>query len=85
MFAWSPIPSEKVERATTTRPDDNEILHPSEADWLMYNHTLDATRYSKLDEINPSNAAHLSATCFFQLGEVGAFEAAPQRPAWPRA
>jgi len=51
----------------------------------MYNHTLDATRYSKLDEINPSNAAHLSATRFFQLGEVGAFEAAPQRPAWPRA
>jgi alcohol dehydrogenase (cytochrome c) len=72
-----PIPSEKVQKASTARPDDSEILHPSDADWLMYNHTLDATRYSKLEQINRSNAAGLGATCIFQLGELGAFEAAP--------
>jgi PQQ-dependent dehydrogenase (methanol/ethanol family) len=72
-----PIYPKSVQKASTEYPDDDEIRKPSERDWLIYNHSLDATRYSKLDQINSVNAADLHAACIFQLGELGAFEAAP--------
>jgi len=74
-----PIPAlpESVGKALTDRPDDMEIAHPSDSDWLMYNRTLDGQRYSALKQITNKNAGKLAATCLFQLGEVGWFQANP--------
>ena len=66
-----------VAQATTSKPDDAELAAADDSVWLMYNKAFDGQRYSKLDQINASNAGSMTATCVFQAGEVGAFEAAP--------
>ena len=72
-----PALPDKVEQASSNRPEDDEIAQPNEADWLMYNKTLSGQRYSALDQINSRNAKELAVSCIFQLGEVGSFEASP--------
>jgi alcohol dehydrogenase (cytochrome c) len=72
-----PSPPDTVEQASNNRPGDDEIAQPNEADWLMYNKSLSGQRYSTIDQINSRNAKELIATCIFQLGEVGSFEASP--------
>jgi len=64
-------------KATTAIPDDREIASPDEADWLMYNKSLDGQRYSKLDQITARNARNLIVSCIFQFGELGSFQSAP--------
>jgi alcohol dehydrogenase (cytochrome c) len=68
---------DSVKKASTLLPDDVETAAPKEADWLMYNRTFDSQRYSTLKQITNKNAGKLSATCLFQLGEVGWFQANP--------
>jgi alcohol dehydrogenase (cytochrome c) len=64
-------------KATTTLPDDAELLKPADTAWLMYNKQYDGTRYSALDQINAGNAAKLVAKCIFQTGESGSFQPSP--------
>jgi len=63
--------------ATTSLPGDGEMANPNEADWLMYNKNLNGQRYSKLDQIDSRNVHHLTVSCIYQFGEIGAFQAAP--------
>jgi PQQ-dependent dehydrogenase (methanol/ethanol family) len=63
--------------ATTAAPDDAELAHPDETQWLMYNKSLTGQRYSALDQINAGNAAALSPVCIFQPAEIGSFQTAP--------
>jgi alcohol dehydrogenase (cytochrome c) len=72
-----PAQPETVAVATTDGPDDDAVANPPAADWLMYNRTLDGQRYSSLDQITRKNAGKMTATCLFQLGEVGWFQANP--------
>lgn len=67
----------KVEMATTSKPDDAEIAAADDSVWLMYNKSLNGQRFSRLNQINTDNAKNLSATCIFQAGEIGAFQASP--------
>lgn len=66
-----------VADATGRTPDDAELLHVKDADWLTYNRTLAGDRYSPLDEINIRNAHRLQVRCLLQLGELGSFETSP--------
>jgi alcohol dehydrogenase (cytochrome c) len=72
-----PQPPKSVVAASTTRPDDDEIATPDDANWLLYNKTLDGQRYSSLAQITSANAASLAPRCLFQLGETGSFQASP--------
>jgi len=72
-----PALPQSVGKAVTDRPDDIEMANPTESDWLLYNRTLDGQRYSTLKQITNKNAGKLAATCLFQLGEVGWFQANP--------
>jgi len=45
--------------------------------WLTYSATYEGWRYSKLDEINTANAAHLSLEWAFQTADLGQFETTP--------
>jgi len=38
---------------------DDDLLHPKDADWLMWRRTLDGWGYSPLNEINKQNVARL--------------------------
>ena len=66
-----------VARATTSKPDDQELATGSDADWLMYNRIHSGTRYSGLDRINRGNAARLEVKCLYQAGTTGIFETSP--------
>ena len=45
--------------------------------WLTYSGSYQSWRYSKLDQINTSNAAKLTAEWVFQSGSLGQFETTP--------
>jgi len=47
--------------------DFKRILHPKPGDWLTYNGTLDANRYSDLTQINTSNVSRLTAKWIFTV------------------
>jgi alcohol dehydrogenase (cytochrome c) len=47
------------------------------ADWEGYNKSLDGQRYSRLDQINPSNAANLKEVCRVPVAARGSFQAGP--------
>jgi len=74
-----PLPAEPQRFAapSTDGPDDNELRHPSDGDWLSYNRDYFGQRYSPLGSINTQNAAQLVPKCIFQTGEVGSFQASP--------
>jgi len=74
-----PLPAapDTVAAATTASPDDAKLSHPGSSDWLVYNGDLSGQRYSRLAQINHENAHRLTATCLFQLGEIGSFQASP--------
>jgi PQQ-dependent dehydrogenase (methanol/ethanol family) len=72
-----PSPPGTVLPASQSWPTASELLDPSDADWLMYNHDYRGQRYSRLSQINVSNAAQLRPVCMLQLGVLGAFEASP--------
>lgn len=64
-------------RATSSAPDDAELLKPGDGEWLMYNKDFAGTRFSDLAQINAGNASQLLPVCMFQTGEVGSFEGNP--------
>jgi alcohol dehydrogenase (cytochrome c) len=45
--------------------------------WLTYSGGYQSWRYSKLDQVNPSNAANLAVQWAFQSAELGQFETTP--------
>ena len=45
--------------------------------WLTYSGDYNSWRYSKLDQINPSNAGNLAVQWAFQSSELGQFETTP--------
>ena len=63
--------------ASTNKPDDEELVHADDADWLMYNKSYNGQRFSGLDQITAANAARLQPKCLFQPSEIGGFQAAP--------
>jgi glucose dehydrogenase len=44
------------------------------ADWPMYAHDYNSTRYSQLSEITPKNVAGLKQVCSYALPEEATFE-----------
>ena len=67
----------KITEASGTRPTDDELEHPRDADWLTYNRNLAGDRFSPLRQITVGNAGELRLKCLLQLGELGSFEASP--------
>ena len=68
-----------LKQPTTSGPTQTE-LDAADADsrtWLMYNKGYRGERYSKLAQINKSNARELRPVCLFQLGELGTFHTGP--------
>jgi len=53
------------------------LLHPADSDWLMIRRTYDGWGYSPLDQITPSNVAHLKLVWSFATGETRPHESAP--------
>ena len=47
---------------------------PPAADWPMYAHDYNSTRYSQLSEITPKNVAGLKQVCSYALPEQATFE-----------
>ncbi len=45
----------------------NQIAHPKTGDWPTYNGTLDGNRYSRLNEVNASNAARLQLKWMYPI------------------
>ena len=54
-------------RAGAEEVDFERILHPRPGDWLSYNGTLDANRYSELTQINTSNIGQLQLKWIFTV------------------
>jgi alcohol dehydrogenase (cytochrome c) len=75
--ALFPQPSATVEESSDRTPDDAELLHLRDSDWLTYNRTLAGDRFSPLAQINTRNAKNLRVKCMLQLGELGSFETSP--------
>ena len=46
-----PAPPENVTAAQTTAPNDADLLHPIDSDWLMFNRTYSGGRFSPLAQI----------------------------------
>lgn len=46
-------------------------------DWLLHAHDYAGTRYSPLDQVNVTNAAHLAPACIFQVGQEANFQTGP--------
>jgi alcohol dehydrogenase (cytochrome c) len=63
--------------ASTAGPDDAELLHPADGDWLLYNRDYKGQRFSPLTQITPQNIGRLVPKCIFQTGETGSFQASP--------
>jgi len=72
-----PQAPESVAAASGAKPDDDELAHPADQDWLMYNRDFSGGRFSPLQQITARNANRLVAVCMFQAGEVGNFQSAP--------
>jgi alcohol dehydrogenase (cytochrome c) len=72
-----PQPPPTVLPASGSAPQDAQLLHVPDADWLTYNRTLAGDRYSPLAQINAGNAHRLQVKCIAQLGEMGSFETSP--------
>ena len=47
------------------------------SDWLFHGHDYSGSRFSPLQEINATNAAHLSPACMYQMGERDNFQTGP--------
>ncbi len=75
--ALFPQPPPTVLPASGSAPQDAQLLHVPDADWLTYNRTLAGDRYSPLAQINTGNARRLQVKCIAQLGEMGSFETSP--------
>src|SRR5438132_1782853 len=75
--AVPPLPAapKQLGSATTSVPDDAELMHPAEGDWLRYNRDYASQRYAPLTQITPENVSHLEPKCVFQTGELGSFQA----------
>ena len=69
----------KLSQPTTSGPTQAELdaADASTTNWLMYNKGYRGERYSRLKQINASNAGKLHPVCMFQLGEVGTFSTGP--------
>ncbi|HEY0341256.1 MAG TPA: c-type cytochrome, partial [Steroidobacteraceae bacterium] len=72
-----PQPPAAVAAASDSSPDDADLLHIQDSDWLTYNRTLAGDRFSPLAQINTHNAGKLQVKCLLQLGELGSFETSP--------
>jgi alcohol dehydrogenase (cytochrome c) len=72
-----PQPPPTVAESSDRKPDDADLLHLQDSDWLTYNRTLAGDRYSPLAQINTRNAKKLRVRCLLQLGELGSFETSP--------
>jgi len=69
----------KVTDPSTSGPTQTELDAADAAtdNWLMYNKGYRGERYSRLAQIDTSNAATLRPVCMYQLGELGTFETGP--------
>jgi alcohol dehydrogenase (cytochrome c) len=63
--------------ASTSVPDDRELLGSADGNWLRYNRDYSSQRYSPLSQITAQNVATLVPKCIFQAGEVGNFQSSP--------
>jgi alcohol dehydrogenase (cytochrome c) len=72
-----PQPPRVVLPASGSGPDDAQLLHMADDNWLTFNRTLAGDRYSPLAQINAGNARGLRVQCIAQLGELGSFETSP--------
>jgi alcohol dehydrogenase (cytochrome c) len=72
-----PGPPQVFGTASTDRPDDDELHHPGDGDWLRYNRDYGGQRYSPLTQIAPMNVSTLAPKCILQTGEVGNFQSSP--------
>lgn len=66
-----------VRPASGSSPQDTQLLHMADADWLTFNRTLAGERFAPLAQINTGNVRHLQVKCIAQLGELGSFETSP--------
>jgi hypothetical protein len=66
-----------VRPASGSTPQDAQLLHMADGDWLTFNRTLAGERFSPLAQINAGNAHQLQVKCIAQLGEMGSFETSP--------
>jgi alcohol dehydrogenase (cytochrome c) len=72
-----PQPPRSVSAASGSSPQDAQLLHMAQSDWLTFNRTLAGDRFSPLAQINTGNAHQLQVRCIAQLGEMGSFETSP--------
>ncbi len=72
-----PQPPRTVLPASSSGPEDAQLLHVADANWLTFNRTLAGDRYSPLKEIDTHNVQRLHVKCIAQLGELGSFETSP--------
>jgi alcohol dehydrogenase (cytochrome c) len=72
-----PQPPHTVRPASGSSPQDAQLLHMADGDWLTFNRTLAGDRFSPLAQINAGNAHQLQVKCIAQLGEMGSFETSP--------
>ncbi len=72
-----PAPRQLFGTSATASPDDNELMHASDGNWLRYNRDYQGQRFSPLNQITPANAPSLVTKCIFQTGEIGNFQPSP--------
>ena len=53
------------------------LLHPEDADWLLFRRTYDGWGYSPLAEITPANVSRLQPVWTFATGQVEGHQAPP--------
>jgi alcohol dehydrogenase (cytochrome c) len=63
--------------ASTAVPGDDELLHPQDGDWIMFNRDYKGSRFSPLAQITAGNADRLQAACVYQTGATGSFHTSP--------
>lgn len=72
-----PAPPASVTAAQTSAPNDADLLHPVDSDWLMFNRTYSGGRFSPLAQINVTNVTSLQPACILSLGVLGSFQGSP--------
>jgi len=66
-----------VKAAQSSAPGDDELLHPSPDNWLMFNRTYSGDRFSPLSQIDTDNVKDLQAVCIMSPGVLGSFQNSP--------
>jgi alcohol dehydrogenase (cytochrome c) len=72
------LPADAGATPGTVGPDQTTLDAATRStDWLVHTHDYAGTRFSPLDQVNVTNAAHLAPACMFQVGEKDNFQTGP--------